>query len=176
MKHKITYLHCDEHLQRSLKNEIDEVLSVVDGIEWQPVCKSKSVRLGKPIKHQAAYNKRFEDEFKKLGWKIRPRLSDKPRLIGDFGKNLVFGEIQFGTSPTLYRDFYKFQYGHQHKPRLLDLGVLIVPVNPKEFFPIRQSKTSVSNMAEYDLALRYFTILPISVPTMVIGLKADSPD
>jgi len=25
-------------------------------------------------------------------------------------------------------------------------------------------------MAEYDLALRYFTILPISTPTMVIGL------
>ena len=172
MNHEITYLHCDEHLQRSLKNEIDEVLSVVDGIEWQPVF--KSVRLGKPIEHQKAYNKRFEDEFKKLGWKIGPRLSDKPRLIGDFGKNLVFGEIQFGTSPTLYRDFYKFQYGHQHD--LLGLGVLITPVNPKEFFPIRKSKTSVSNMAEYNLALRYFTILPISVPTMVIGLKADSPD
>ena len=144
----------------------------MDGIEWQPVF--KSVRLGKPIEHQKAYNKRFEDEFKKLDLKIRPRLKDKPRLIGDFGKNRVFGEIQFGTSPTLYRDFYKFQYGHQHD--LLDLGVLITPVNPKEFFPIRKSKTSVSNMAEYNLALRYFTILPISVPTMVIGLKADSPD
>ena len=172
MNREITYLHCGKRLQLNLKHEIDEVLSVVDGIEWQPVF--KSVRLGKPIEHQKAYNKRFEDEFRKLGWKIRPRLSDKPRLIGDFGKKSVFGEIQFGTSPTLYRDFYKFQYGHQHD--WLDLGVLIAPVNPKEFFPIRKSKTSVSNMAEYDLALRYFTILPISVPTMVIGLKADSPD
>ena len=170
MNREITYLHCGKRLQLNLKHEIDEVLSVVDGIEWKPVF--RSVQSDKPIEHQKAYNKRFEDEFQKLGWEIKPRLSDKPRLIGDFGKNLVFGEVQFGTSPTLYRDFYKFQYGHQKG--LLSLSVLIAPVNPKEFFPIRRSKSSVSNMAEYDLALRYFTVLPISIPTMVIGLKAGS--
>ena len=168
MNRQITYLHCGERLRRSLKHETDEVLSVVDGIEWQPVLK-----IDRPdkttLKHQAAYNKRFENEFQQLGWKIQPRLSDSPRLIGDFGKNLVFGEVQFGNSSTLYRDFYKFQYGHQKG--LLSLGILITPVNPTEFFPTRD-KHSVSNMAEYDLALRYFTVLPISVPTMVIGLKA----
>ena len=51
---------------------------------------------------------------------------------------------------------------------LLSLRALIVPTNAKECFPTRPR--SVSNMAEYDLALRYFTILPISVPTMVVGL------
>ena len=35
MNHEIAYLHCGEHLQRSLKNEIDEVLSVVDVIKWE---------------------------------------------------------------------------------------------------------------------------------------------
>ena len=64
----------------------------------------------------------------------------------------------------MYRDFYKFQNG------LLSLSVLIVPINPKESFQTRPR--SISNMAEYDLALRYFTVLPISVPTMVIGLIA----
>ena len=78
-------------------------------------------------------------------------------------------EVQFGNSATLYRDFYKFQYGLQNG--LLSLSVLIVPINPKEFFPTRPR--SISNMAEYDLALRFFTILPISVPTMVIGLMRD---
>tara|TARA_B100001123_G_scaffold369149_1_gene430616 strand:- start:767 stop:1279 length:513 start_codon:yes stop_codon:yes gene_type:complete len=170
MNHEIAYLHCDEHLKRSLKNEIDEVLSVVAGIEWQPIY--KHVRAARP--HQTSYNMRFKDEFKKLGWKTQPRLSDKLRLIGDFGKNRVFGEVQFGTSPTLYRDFYKFQYGHRH--RLFDLGVLITPVNPNEFFPRRDDETGNSNMAEYKLALRYFRIIQISVPTMVIDLKADSPD
>jgi len=75
---------------------------------------------------------------------------------------LIFIEVQFGNSATLYRDFNKFQYG------LLSLSVLIVPVNHKEFFPTPPQ--SISNMAEYDLALRYFTFLPIAVPTMAIGL------
>ena len=35
MKHQITYLHCGEHLKESLKDEIDEVLSVVNLIEWK---------------------------------------------------------------------------------------------------------------------------------------------
>ena len=39
-------------------------------------------------------------------------LSKQPRLIGDF-QGLVFIEVQFGNSATLYRDFYKFQYGFQ---------------------------------------------------------------
>ena len=116
-----------------------------------------------------AYNKRFEIEFEKLGWKKKPLLNKKPRIIGDFKKDLVFVEVQFGNSSTLYIDLYKFQYGLQNG--LLSLSVLIVPINPKEFFPTRPR--SISNMAEYDLALRYFTILPISVPTMVVGLMRD---
>ena len=32
--------------------------------------------------------------------------------------------------------------------------------------------SKISNMAEYDLALLYFTVLPIAVPTTVIGLLA----
>ena len=101
-----------------------------------------------------------------MGWEKKPLFSQKPRLIGGFRKNLVFVEVQYGNSATLYLDFYKFQYGLQNG--LLSLSVLIVPVNPKEFFPTRPR--SISNMAEYDLALRYFKVLPISVPTMVIGL------
>ena len=35
MKHQITYLHCGEKLKKSLKDEIDEVVSVVDLIQWE---------------------------------------------------------------------------------------------------------------------------------------------
>ena len=163
MKHQITYLHCGEHLKKSLNDEIDEVESVMDLIQWEE--EFKVIKPDSTLLHQTAYNKRFEIEFEKLGWEKKPMLSQKPRLIGDFRKNLVFVEVQFGNSATLYRDFYKFQYG------LLSLSVLIVSVNPKEFFPTRPR--SISNMAEYDLALRYFKVLPISVPTMVIGLMRD---
>ena len=167
MKHQITYLHCGEHLKESLNDEIGEVVSVIDLIEWEE--EFKVIKLESTLLHKTAYNKRFEIEFEKLGSEKKPLLSQKPRLIGDFRKNLVFVEIQFGNSATLYRDFYKFQYGLQNG--LLSLSVLIVPINPKEFFPTRPR--SISNMAEYDLALRYFKVLPISVPTMVIGLMRD---
>ncbi len=166
MKYKITYLHCGEHLKESLKTEIQEVVQVVESIDWQD--EFKVIQPRSTLFHQTAYNKRFELEFQQLGWETKPKLSLNPRLIGDFRKNLVFVEVQFGNSATLYRDFYKFQYGLQNG--LLSLSVLVVPMNPKEFFPTRPR--SISNMAEYDLALRYFTVLPISVPTMVIGLIA----
>lgn len=166
MKYKITYLHCGEHLKESLKTEMQEVVQVVESIDWQD--EFKVIQPRSTLFHQTAYNKRFELEFQQLGWETKPKLSLNPRLIGDFRKNLVFVEVQFGNSATFYRDFYKFQYGLQNG--LLSLSVLIVPMNPKEFFPTRPR--SISNMAEYDLALRYFTVLPISVPTMVIGLIA----
>ena len=166
MNHEINYLHCGERLKRSLKNEIDDVLSVVEVIEWKREFTFDTS--DSTLFHQTAYNKRFEIEFQELGWETKPRLCKSPRLIGDFQKALVFVEVQFGNSATLYRDFYKFQYGLQNG--LLSLSVLIVPTNPREFFPTRGS--SISNMAEYELALRYFSVLPISVPTMVVGLIA----
>ena len=166
MNHQISYLHCGENLRESLITEIQEVVQVVEAIDWK--AEFTVVQSGSTLLHQTAYNKRFETEFQRLGWETKPRLSENPRLIGDFRKNLVFVEVQFGNSATLYRDFYKFQYGLQNG--LLSLSVLIVPTNPKEFFPTRPR--SISNMAEYDLALRYFTVLPIAVPTMVLGLIA----
>ena len=66
---------------------------MVDGIEWQPEFTIVRPDKRKPLEHQTAYNARFEIEFQQLGWDIQPRLSDSPRLIGDFGKNLVFGEV-----------------------------------------------------------------------------------
>ena len=61
MNHLITYLHCGEHLKESLKDEIDEVLSVVNLIEWH-----EEFKVSKPdstLLHQTAYNKKFEIEF-----------------------------------------------------------------------------------------------------------------
>lgn len=82
----------------------------------------------------------------------------------------MFVVIQFGNSATLYRDYYKFQYGLANG--LLSLAVLIVPTDPKAFFPTRPA--SVSNMAEFELADRHLTMLPIRVPTLLIGLLPDN--
>jgi hypothetical protein len=90
----------------------------------------------------------------------------EPKLIGDFRKGLVFVEIQFGNSATLYRDYYKFQYGLANG--LLSLAVLIVPTSARAFFPTRPDR--VNNMAEYAMARTCLTVLPINVPTLLVGL------
>jgi hypothetical protein len=168
VKYKEQYLHCGDQLLNRQRDEINEISEIISHMKW--AAEFSLTQGGKNFLHQAAYNKAFEIQFHSYGWQVKPFLKDSPRLIGDFRKNLVFVEIQFGNSSTLYRDFYKFQYGHQNG--LLSLSVLIVPYNEYEFFPDRDN--SVQNMANFDLALRYFTVLPISVPAWIIGLLPEN--
>ena len=170
MKAQYSYYNCGSHLQEVLATEISEVESAVQSVRWVD---SFSYTLDeRSLEHQKAYNAAFRDKFLQMGWTAEPRLLSKPSLIGDFSKGLVFVEIQFGNSSTLYRDYYKFQYGLANG--LLSLAVLVVPIEPKEFFPVRQSTRSVSNMAKYSLADKCLTLLPINVPTLLIGLKPEN--
>jgi len=167
MKFKREYFFCSSKFLENV-NEINEIYQCIDNVRWS---KEQSVTVdGKRYDHQRAYNKIFELEFSKYDWKLKPLLCNDPRLIGDFDKNDVFVEIQFGNSATLYRDYYKFHYGLTQK--LLSLAVLIVPTNPTDFFPTRPK--SVSNMAEFDLAFRYFTLLPIPIPILLLGLLPEN--
>jgi hypothetical protein len=164
MKAQTSYFHCGDQLKKTLDKEIREVESVVSTIQWadslQYTCNGAS------CEHQAGYNRAFAEEFKRLGWEPQPLLRKDPKLLGDFRKGLVFVEVQFGNSSALYRDYYKFQYGLANG--LLSLAVLIVPSVPTKFFPTRPN--SVQNMAEYSLAHTCLTVLPINVPTLLIGL------
>ncbi len=164
MKSQITYFHCGNQLKATLSTEIQEIESAVAGVEWSPSFK----HTGNDVDHahQTGYNRAFKDQFSSMGWELQPTLRTEPKLIGDFRKGLVFVEVQFGNSSTLYRDYYKFQYGLANG--LLSLAVLIVPTSPSKFFPTRPK--SVNNMAEYILAKTYLTVLPINVPTMLVGL------
>ena len=108
MKYREKKLHCSERLMENIQSEIAEIEEVVNAVQWK---KEFSISFGEDtVSHQQAYNKAFEVEFLKYSWETQPKLKDSPRLIGDFSKGLVFIEIQFGNSSTLYRDFYKFQY------------------------------------------------------------------
>lgn len=164
MKSEITYFHCGDQLKKTLSSEIMEVESVVTAVKWADSFQYSDNNA--VHEHQTGYNKSFDVEFTKRGWEHQPVLRIEPRLIGDFRKGLVFVEIQFGNSSTLYRDYYKFQYGLANG--LLSLAVLVVPTKPAVFFPLRPR--SVNNMAEYALAQSCLTVLPINVPTMLVGL------
>jgi hypothetical protein len=167
MKFIKEYFYCSPKLLRNV-DEIEEIEQIIDSIKWKPEFEHQINK--KVCSHQMAYNKAFDAEFKARDWSSQPLLHENPKLIGDFGKNDIFVEIQFGNSATIYRDYYKFHYGLSKK--LLALAVLIVPTNPKKFFPSRPN--SVSNMAEYNFALRYFELLPIPVPILLIGLLPEN--
>ena len=168
MKYREEHLHCGDHLLVSLQAEVSEISKVIHAVEWATDFTLEDGN--KELSHQRAYNRAFQKEFSRHGWEAQPKLKDTPRLIGDFRKDLVFVEIQFGNSSALYRDFYKFQYGLQNG--LLSLAVLVVPDDEHVFFPTRPA--SVSNMANFGLALTYFTVLPVSVPTWLIGLLPEN--
>lgn len=168
MKTRTTFFHCGNQLQKTLSQEIVEVQQVIDQIKWSP--SFQYAENGKTWEHQTAYNKTFFKQFTSIGWEHQPLLRFDPKLIGDFRKGLVFVEVQFGNSSTLYRDYYKFQFGLANG--LLSLAVLVVPTKPYVFFPTRPQ--SVNNMAEYDLAHTCLTVLPINVPVLLIGLLPEN--
>lgn len=165
MKCVSEYLYCSPRLLKNI-SELDELYDGIDAVRWEPEFQL-SLESGKVLYHQAAYNSALKGEMvDNHGWENQPRLNDSPRLIGDFRKNDIFVEVQFGNSSTLYRDYYKFHFGLTHGH--LSLAVLIVPTDPKRFFPTRPK--SVNNMAEFELAKRQFKLLPIPVPILLIGL------
>ena len=132
MQYEEKYFHCGEYLLKSLAEPISEIAFCVEHVKWGREFQF-TTHAGKTLLHQKAYNRAFEREFLSYGWEPQPVLTEKPRLIGDFRKALVFVEIQFGNSAALYRDYYKFQYGLVNG--LLSLAALIVPTNPRAFFP-----------------------------------------
>lgn len=164
MHFKEEYFHCSDYLRETFSIYLDEIRACIDGITWQPDFQFNIE--GRTYRHQSAYNKALEVSFIEKGWEKQPILKHTPKLIGDFRKHLVFVEAQFGNSATLFRDYYKFQYGLANG--LLSLAVLIVPTTPSNFFPTRPN--SVSNMAEFSLAKTCLSDLPINVPTLLIGL------
>lgn len=107
---------------------------------------------------------------KKENWMRQPKTLRSKK--GDFSKNNVIVEVQFGHSSTIFRDYYKFNY--LHNANQLDLAVLIVPVNAKKFFPIRRAKSSVNGMAEFSFASRHFKLIAIPLPMLLIGLLPEN--
>ena len=171
MKFNKSYIFCSEKLISQL-DEVKEIFKVISRIDWCPGELEAVSGKNKTIYHQEAYNRLFEIEFARIGgWDPQPVLLHDPKLKGDFIKNQVFVEIQFGNSATLFRDYYKFHMGLVKK--LLSLAVLITPTNPSLFFP-KRNKNSIGNMANYDYALKHFMELTIPVPILLIGLLPEN--
>lgn len=167
MKYQTQYIFCSEKLISQL-DEVKEIYDIVTRVTWTSSRAEVISEKGNKLYYQEAYNRLFHLEFEKEGgWKPQPVLHHEPKLKGDFLKNDVFVEIQFGNSATIFRDYYKFHMGLVKK--LLSLAVLILPTNQYAFFPDRK-RDSIVNMATFEYALTHFQALTIPVPILLIGL------
>jgi len=116
-------------------------------------------------------NRIIEIAFEERGWEAQPIISESPRHVADFKKDMVFVEVQFGNSSTLYRDYYKFHFAYVKN--IMTLGVIIVPIDQNKFFPLRDPR-SIGNMATYPYAYEHFEALPLQTPILLIGLKPEN--
>jgi hypothetical protein len=88
---------------------------------------------------------------------------------GDFFRNDVFVEVEFGNVASMYRDFFKFQIAN--RARAGDVAVLIVATK-------RLAKFFDSGVASYEAALRDIPFLAVGIqmPICFIGLEPNSFD
>jgi len=64
MKFKENFLNCSEELLKVTKQERTEIYKAIDHIKWQEEFEAIT-ETNRKIKHQRAYNKAFDIEFKK---------------------------------------------------------------------------------------------------------------
>lgn len=144
-------------------NELEDTLEAVRSIQWE------TIKVLDKLEHQRAYNRLFDIEFEKRGWTVAPSVSELCGQKADHGKNRVHTEVEFGPTSKIYHCYYKFQISEDND--VIDLGIMILPMKPTEFFPERKSPTSVSNMVDYGTAIRFLSLLRNPVPIMIVGLK-----
>jgi hypothetical protein len=163
------YYYCSEILLQNCI-ELVEIEQCIEQVDWKP---EFSFNDEKEFIHQKGYNMAFTEKLTKLKWVSQPILHNRPILKGDFMKNGIFVEVQFGNTATIFRDYYKFHFGFINN--LLGLAIYILPTSPKDFFPTRKND-SISNMAEFDKADKYFNLLRIPIPIVMYGLKSSNFD
>lgn len=164
MNFKNEYLFCSKRLLRNV-HEINEVGKCIKAVKWKDEFSIESNGIN--YVNQSGYYKAFDIAFSEYKWCLaQGRSHDPARLTGDYSKNNVFVEIQFGESSTVFRDYLKFHNNFTNG--LSSLSVLIVPANPKEFFPTKSK--NIQGMIEFDFACKYFRLMPVPVPVLLIGL------
>lgn len=123
---------------------------------------------------QAALNSELHDRLRSLGWSAEPVAAGQPlgtpadiALRGDFAKEGVFVEVEFGNSASLFRDIFKFQIASRSGTG--EVGVLIVAT-------AQMAKFFDSGVATYEQAVNLIPYMRIGIqmPIWVIGIQPAS--
>jgi hypothetical protein len=122
---------------------------------------------------QAALNRHLDETLRTDGWQSQPVASSELisgaaplGLRGDFVRNRVFVEVEFGNVASMYRDFFKFQIASL--ARTGDVGVLILATE-------RLAKFFDSGVTTFEVAERLLPYLSIGIqmPIWFIGIEPE---
>lgn len=118
---------------------------------------------------QDAMNRWLDAQFEPLGWEVHPRIVSGTRLEGDYRKDRIQIEIQFGNMARWTYDVLKFQICYSEG--LIDVGILVVPLQ-------RFARLIGDNIAHFERIWRELphAKLSITLPIMVVGLEPTEQD
>jgi hypothetical protein len=126
--------------------------------------------------NQAGLNRELDRSLRSQGWTSQPIASgsmvgdETPLgLRGDFFREGVFVEVEFGNIASLYRDLFKFQVAN--RARTGQVAVLIAATE-------RFARFFDSGITTFEAASRYLPYLAIGIqmPICFIGIEPDSFD
>jgi hypothetical protein len=117
----------------------------------------------------------YDDQLRHRGWHSQPYASDDvfavtgDRSRGDFEKNGVFVEVEFGNTASLFRDLFKFQIASRERKG--EVAVLVVGIRKLMKF----HDSGVATFEKLDSMLPYLRIA-VQMPIWIIGLEPDGWD
>ena len=187
-----SHLHGETIIRHDFPDEHDSLLDVLGSIpvplrDFEPFTntgrkdtpKRQNRRIGRskrwvmlPI-DQGALNKELKARFRADGWSSEPIAagvapgSVGSRLRGDFVRNRVFVEVEFGNTASMYRDLFKFQIAN--RARVGDVGVLILAT--KEMARFFDSGVATYEQAVADLG---YMAIGMQMPVWIIGIEPRS--
>jgi hypothetical protein len=170
-------------VKRHFRSEAKEILAVIASasIPIRDKVKKQSVssRAGKDVyklypADLPSLNSILDEELRDRNWDRQPYASEDvfaltgDRSKGDFVKNGVFVEVEFGNTASLFRDLFKFQVASRERKG--KVAVLIVP--HRALATLRDS-----GVTHYEkvFQIKEYLSLTIQMPIWVIGLKPEIP-
>lgn len=123
---------------------------------------------------QAKMNGELHNRLRNQGWTAEPVASGRPlgtsadlSLRGDFAKNGVFVEVEFGNSASLYRDLFKFQIAS--RSGMGEVAVLIVAT-------VQLAKLFDSGVGTFEQAISLLPYMKIGIqmPVWIVGIEPTS--
>jgi hypothetical protein len=189
-----SHLHGEVIVEHAFPNEFESLWGVLAGLDIPLRAVDMFTSTGRPLQpkrhtrtlagerkpfilpvDQAALNRSIDAAFRVEGWAVQPIASgsfaaEAPSgLKGDFVRNRVFVEVEFGNIASMFRDLFKFQIAN--RARTGDVAVLVTATE-------RLARFFDSGVTTFEAARRLlpFMALGIQMPIWIVGIEPNDFD